>query len=1012
MKNTVENIVSIFISILLMASSIWIMGTTSYYKYIQIAVFAIFIAYSCFRIFKNRPIKLIKNKLDVCVALLVLATAIPLIFNSYVSLYGVIQDIILYLFAFCIYILIREIKGNIKWGNKIIVNTLIFSCIVLIFIGLDGITFNFLKDILKNIGIVLSENGDSRLVSTFGCATAFGVYLASVLFLNFNEAIYFKKTPIKAIYKTVTLILFIGIILTYSKGVFVVLIPAIILYIILLKDKMQKIEIIENVFISIVETIVFIKAFDSLFNIGSFVVLWTVFAIVIISSYIINLLAEKINNYIKNVNLKKIGLGIAVLLIIIAIYTAIGLFMYDKYEVFNNNIVSDYKVKVINNIEANTEYLLEFNIDAYTSEDEKKPYAIKVIQKNIKNQEIESKEIHFGNYNGIQNIELQTNPETTELRIEFTIDEKCTDRKLVINELKINNKKIALQYKYLPTKLVEKIKNINIKYKTLQERKEMVVNAIELSKENFITGIGGNGWQYKYKDVQTYNYTARKIHSYPAKILLEYGLIGIIAYFGILTIITTETIKNKNSKGIILAVIVLLIHSIMDTDMEYAHILIYTFGLLGAISSSTECKKENKILSTITTLVLIVVMSIGIYELVNIKKYDGYEKVAELLRNRNGLRKTSDEYLEINKQIAQNYEKILLREIYNYIPMYETIVKYYLNSNYENKQEKLEEYYEKIAQYQQYSKINNISRKIKTADNIVKLLGKYDKSEYNDIRYKFIKLIINEYEETKTNIKENLQKYNTNSLRQELEELEKIYDYATTIKELYLLGVRAINQSDIKINEQELEKIKPKISKNIIIYHTHGTESYKSDEPYETYKFYRTTDSNYNVIKMGNYLAELLEERGYKTIHDTQYFDMPVTEGAYTKSKAMIQKLLNDEINTIIDVHRDAISEEEHQASTVEIEGKNVANLRFVVGINPQDDDWMNHLKLVIDIQKIADKKYPGLFKPIIIRNSIYNQDIVENAILIEIGENCNTIEEATRATKYFAEVLCTNNES
>lgn len=1006
MKVKFETIMIIIISIIILLSSIWVVDTASYYKYIQIAVYALFIVYSTIRLIKKKPIKVITNKLDIFVLLLAFSTAVPLIFNSYVSLYGTINEILLYMYTLCVYFLIREITRENKWNNKIIINTLIFSGIILFVIGLDGLTFNYLKDVLSNLKIVLSENGDSRLVSTFGCATAFGVYLASILFLNFNEAIFSKKIPIKALYKTITSILFIGILLTYSKGVFVFLIPAIILYIIVLKNKIKRVEIIENIIISAIETIIYIKAFDSLFNTGNFILIWIVLAVITIFSYVINLLIEKINTYINEINTKKIGIITAAVVLIIAIYIVIGLSVHDKYEVFNNNIVSDYKVKIINNIQGNTEYTLYFNLEAYTN-NEREPYTIKVIEKNVKNQDIKSKEISFGNFKGTKTINLETSEETTEFRIEFSVDENCADRELVINELKINDKTITLQYKYLPTKLVEKVKSISFKYKTLQERKEMVVNALELSKETLLTGIGGSGWQYKYKDVQTYNYTARKIHSYPAKVLLEYGIVGILGYLGILVIVTIKTTKDKNHTGIILALVIILLHSVMDTDMEYVHILILTFGLLGSISKTIEYKNKTKILTKISTIVIVIIMALSIYELIAINKYDGYDTVAELLRSRNGLRKNSNEYLEINKQIAESYEKIIKTERCNYLSTYEKILKYYLNSNYEYKLAKLEEYYTKISQSEESSKINNVSQKIKTADSIVKMLGKFDSSEYYDIRYKFMKLTIDEYDQTKSKIQENIEKYNNTGLRQELKELEDIYYYETAIKELFILGVKAINQSDIVINEQELEQINPKITNNIIVYHTHGTESYKSDEPYETYKFYRTTNSNYNVIKMGSYLTELLTQKGYNIIHDTQYFDIPTTEGAYAKSKKMVQEQLNNEINTIIDVHRDAISEEEHEATTVEINGEKVANLRFVIGINPQDEDWQKHLKLAIDIQKLADKKYPGLFKPIIIRNSVYNQDLVENAILIEIGENCNTVEEATRATKYFAEVFC-----
>ena len=70
------------------------------------------------------------------------------------------------------------------------------------------------------------------------------------------------------------------------------------------------------------------------------------------------------------------------------------------------------------------------------------------------------------------------------------------------------------------------------------------------------------------------------------------------------------------------------------------------------------------------------------------------------------------------------------------------------------------------------------------------------------------------------------------------------------------------------------------------------------------------------------------------------------------------------------------------------------------------------NLKLAIEIQKIADKLYPGLFKPILIRERDYNQDLSKNAMLIEVGENCNTIEQALNSIKYFSEIFMNEQKS
>ena len=67
---------------------------------------------------------------------------------------------------------------------------------------------------------------------------------------------------------------------------------------------------------------------------------------------------------------------------------------------------------------------------------------------------------------------------------------------------------------------------------------------------------------------------------------------------------------------------------------------------------------------------------------------------------------------------------------------------------------------------------------------------------------------------------------------------------------------------------------------------------------------------------------------------------------------------------------------------------------------------------MAIEIQKIADKLYPGLFKPILIRERTYNQDLSKYAMLIEVGENSNTIEQALNSMKYFSEIFMMEQNS
>ena len=96
-------------------------------------------------------------------------------------------------------------------------------------------------------------------------------------------------------------------------------------------------------------------------------------------------------------------------------------------------------------------------------------------------------------------------------------------------------------------------------------------------------------------------------------------------------------------------------------------------------------------------------------------------------------------------------------------------------------------------------------------------------------------------------------------------------------------------------------------------------------------------------------------------------------------------------------------------APTVKIGEEYAAQLMFVIGSNGggnKHDNWNDNLKFAIKIQQKANELYPGLFKPIILRNSRYNQQLARGASIIEVGATGNTMEQCLTSMKYLSKVL------
>ena len=64
------------------------------------------------------------------------------------------------------------------------------------------------------------------------------------------------------------------------------------------------------------------------------------------------------------------------------------------------------------------------------------------------------------------------------------------------------------------------------------------------------------------------------------------------------------------------------------------------------------------------------------------------------------------------------------------------------------------------------------------------------------------------------------------------------------------------------------------------------------------------------------------------------------------------------------------------------------------------------NLKFAIKIQEKAEELYPGLFKPIMLTKSRYNQHTGEYANIIEVGATGNTLDQCLTSMKYLAKVM------
>lgn len=204
----------------------------------------------------------------------------------------------------------------------------------------------------------------------------------------------------------------------------------------------------------------------------------------------------------------------------------------------------------------------------------------------------------------------------------------------------------------------------------------------------------------------------------------------------------------------------------------------------------------------------------------------------------------------------------------------------------------------------------------------------------------------------------------------------------------------------------------------ILILHSHGSEGYTpvEDDGILWTGDHRTTDSRCNVVRMGDVMAEVFGAAGVSVLHDRTLYDYPEYAGAYDRSLASINQYLEEypSIRFVLDVHRDAIEDGAgNQVKVIsEIDGQGTASqLTLVMGSDGgglSHPDWMENLRLAAAIQEQVLTDYPTLMRPLLLRNSRYNQHATTGSLLVEVGTAGNSPEEAELAARLFAQEMLT----
>lgn len=250
--------------------------------------------------------------------------------------------------------------------------------------------------------------------------------------------------------------------------------------------------------------------------------------------------------------------------------------------------------------------------------------------------------------------------------------------------------------------------------------------------------------------------------------------------------------------------------------------------------------------------------------------------------------------------------------------------------------------------------------------------------------------------------------------------LEKQYKKEGVTDSYGRVRVKNVNKTGIDIEKRLKEKIDLSVTKDkpsVLIFHTHTTETYQILDRgfYETGFLTRSKDAGVNMVRVGDAICEEIEKAGYKVIHDREIHDSSYN-GAYAHSRKSIEKILkeNPSIQVVLDIHRDAIQTTNGTKikPTATIQGKKAAQIMIISGCQEEGNavtnlpDWSYNLTFAVHLQDKLEEIYSGITRPIYFSPRSYNMNVTHCSLLVEVGSDSNTLQEAVYTGKCIGVAL------
>jgi len=588
----------------------------------QIFIFALLIIWGFVRLLKKEGLKF-NSPLDICLLVLGVAYFISyfvaahkrdalaeiLKITSYLIIYLAVIDISRYYYLPWQKKLFHGEQSGVDQagspGLRIILNLLLASAVA-VAVGGIGVPAG-------NWDFIGAYDG-ARMASPIAYANAAAAYFMAAYLLAI-ALIPLASKRIRPVYLAAAVLLLMTVILTFSRGAWLLLIPLGLLLIIVTAPG-ERLRSLLYLILTAFTAVPFAFIVDSIFQTEDPARAWTMVAVAIILAVLLGFLVELYLSQSKKVRFYVNGFGMALLLLLI-IFTVVNPALAPIHLARSTAepVVMNSVQQVINNVEAGETYQLFLEVNArreYRQGLEKAEYVWGIMVLGVTST---FEYIELFNHRGDETEDWQkmifsfnTTDDTNHLEIRLYNEYPGTsfEARSVILETKGKQQKLGfVPNRILPSRLYYRIYS-PFRDRNIDRRFELFNDAIKVIKDRPLLGTGGGGWAAVYRSYQEHLYHSREIHNHFLQVWVEAGIFGFLAFIGIWISIIIAFIRNclqgrasprmwQLWTSVTVPIVALGAHSTIDWNFSMAAVGIYLFVLLGAARSLDSVKWFNRL---------------------------------------------------------------------------------------------------------------------------------------------------------------------------------------------------------------------------------------------------------------------------------------------------------------------------------------------------------------------------------------------------------------------------------